>query len=86
MRGKGHRKKSKGVDRIDIKNTDLGDLELSKGPRGSIPPNEDKGSQPKKSKKKKEGKNWRFAYDLYCKEIISSNNPNGNTAGAQPSS
>ena len=26
-------------------------------------------------KSKKKGKNWRFAYDLYCKEIISSNGP-----------
>ena len=24
-------------------------------------------------KSKKKGKNWRFAYDLYCKELISSN-------------
>ena len=38
---------------------------------------------PRKGKKKKEGKNWRFAYDLYCKEIISSNNPNAGGAHNQ---
>ena len=27
-------------------------------------------------KAKKEKKNWRFAYDLYCKELISGNQPN----------
>lgn len=31
----------------------------------------DERSIPRKGKKK--GKNWRFAYDLYCKEIITSN-------------
>lgn len=30
-------------------------------------------------KSKKKGKNWRFAYDLYCKEIISSNGPQPTT-------
>ena len=30
-------------------------------------------------KSKKKGKNWRFAYDLYCKEIISSNGPQQTT-------
>ena len=39
--------------------------------------NKSKGAQKDESayrtKSKKKGKNWRFAYDLYCKELISSN-------------
>ena len=34
-----------------------------------------KGPDAAQRKSRKKGKNWRFAYDLYCKELISSNQP-----------
>lgn len=34
-----------------------------------------KGADAAQRKSRKKGKNWRFAYDLYCKELISSNQP-----------
>ena len=34
-----------------------------------------KGQEEHKKKGKKKSKNWRFAYDLYCKELINANQP-----------
>ena len=36
-------------------------------------------------KGKKEKKNWRFAYDLYCKELISGNLPHSSSHRSNPS-
>ena len=38
-----------------------------------------KGPDAAQRKSRKKGKNWRFAYDLYCKELISSNQPQPST-------
>lgn len=77
MRGRGHvanhnRKKSSRAHHDDDKagvvfhNTDVTNGQNSKS----------KGADTSAARKnKKKGKNWRFAYDLYCKEIISSNGP-----------
>ena len=55
MRGRGNRKKSSRAAH---------ELEAFEHPKG-------KGDANGKNKAKKKGKQWRFAYDLYCKEIMS---------------
>lgn len=62
MRGRGHRKKSSRVPDPEL-------LESAKitNSKGAV------GDNSTHRKTKKKGKHWRFAYDLYCKEIISSN-------------
>ena len=65
----GHRKKSSRVP--DQRDIDALELQAKQE-------KEDKRKQhhsKKADKKSKDKKNWRFAYDLYCKELISSNQP-----------
>ena len=59
MRGRGHRKKSSRAN-----DAETHDSSKSKAIEAGI-----------MRKARKKGKHWRFAYDLYCKELISSNQP-----------
>ena len=46
-------------------------------------PNDTTFGRENRRKAKKEKKNWRFAYDLYCKELMTGNQPNS-TQRSQP--
>ena len=68
MRGRGKSKKS---SRMPEGSEMKGEMEATTTTHGK---HAAKSKDEKKSKKKR-AKNWRFAYDLYCKELISGNQP-----------
>ena len=68
MRGRGKSKKS---SRMPEGSEMKGEMEATTTTHGKQAAK----SKDEKKSKKKRAKNWRFAYDLYCKELISGNQP-----------